>query len=176
MMPRIFIETSRLILRDWIESDYQSFINMNKDVRVMEFFPSVLTEAETMASVGRITTQINEHGYGLYAVQRKDDGRFIGFTGFNPTRFDSHFTPCIEIGWRYSFADWGQGFATEAATACLKYNSDVLKLGTIYSFTAVLNQRSQRVMQKIGMQYEGVFDHPQLTEGHPLRSHALYRY
>jgi RimJ/RimL family protein N-acetyltransferase len=175
-MPRIFIETPRLILRDWTENDYQPFIDMNKDERVMEFFPSVLTEEETMESIGRVTGLLNQHGYGLYAVERKDNGRFIGFTGFYPTGFESHFTPCTEIGWRYSFADWGQGFAPEAAAACLKHNNDVLNLGTIYSFTAVLNKRSQRVMQKIGMQYHGIFDHPQVAEGHPLRPHVLYRY
>ncbi|OCX51489.1 GNAT family N-acetyltransferase [Mucilaginibacter sp. PPCGB 2223] len=176
MEPRIYIETPRLLLRDWILSDHQVFIDMNKDERVMEFFPSVLNDEETLASIGRIATQMDDLGYGLYAVQRKDDGRFIGFTGFYLTCFESHFTPCVEIGWRYSVDDWGQGFATEAALACLDYNKKILKIKDIYSFTAVLNKRSERVMQKIGMQYQGTFDHPDIAEGHPLRPHVLYRY
>jgi len=174
-MAAIFIETHRLILRQWEEPDNEPFVQLNMDRDVMEFFPTVLTKEESLAQVARATDHINEYGFGFFAVERKDNNQFIGFTGLNRPRFDCYFTPCVEIGWRLSKANWNQGFATEAAMACLQFGFDTLKLTEIYSFTAVNNIRSENVMKKIGMIKEGSFEHPSIADGHVLKQHVLYK-
>lgn len=171
----IFIETQRLILRDWKLSDHELFIALNADPAVMEFFPSVQTPEATLAQIERITEHLRAHGYGFFALERKDNGEFIGFTGLSRPRFESHFTPYIEIGWRLSKANWNLGFATEAAKACLEFGFTELKLKEIYSFASVYNRRSENVMKKIGMLHDGFFEHPSVEEGNWLKRHVLYK-
>jgi len=171
----IFIETPRLILRQWQLSDHEPYIALNQDADVMEFFPATSTRDETLAQIGRFTDHIEQYGYGFFAVERKDNHEFIGFTGLSHPRFESYFTPCVEIGWRLSKANWNHGFATEAAKACLEYGFDTLGLDEIYSFTSVHNVRSEQVMIKIGMVKQGEFEHPSIAEGHFLRRHVLYK-
>ena len=167
-MPNVIVETPRLILRQWRKSDEEPYINLNSDPEVMAYFPSVKTPVETLAQIEKISDYIDKNGYGFFAVERKDNHQFIGFTGLSNPGFDAHFTPCIEIGWRLSKENWGQGFATEAASACLDLGFDKLKLGEIYSFTSVHNGRSEKVMQRIGMSKTGEFDHPLIGDGHWL--------
>ena len=171
----VFFETPRLILRDWSENDLGPFARMNADPRVMEFFPHPLDDRQTRDFYQRIRTEIDRQGYGLWALEDKQDGRFIGFTGFHAVGFEAFFTPAIEIGWRLCHDVWGQGLASEAAAACLSYGEQVLGLHEICSFTTVVNRRSQRVMQKIGMERIAEFDHPRLPIEHPLSRHVLYR-
>lgn len=174
-MDKVFLETPRLIIRQWKDSDHAPYIQLNQDEEVMEFFPSTTTAAQTLEQIDRFTTRIEEQGYGFFAVERKDNGQFIGFTGLSQPGFESYFTPCVEVGWRLSKANWNQGFATEAATACLQFGFEDLGLNEIYSFTSVHNLRSERVMQKTGMLKVGYFEHPLIDEGHFLRSHVLYK-
>ena len=168
------IETKRLGLRNWKETDIPLFIEMNMDNRVMEFFPSLLSAEESIAMIERTKKFIEENQFGLWAVEIKDTHEFIGYTGLARPRFNTDFTPCVEIGWRLAFTYWGNGFATEAANACLDYGFTVLKLGEILAFTSVLNLRSIHVMKKIGMEYVKRFNHPNIEEGHRLKEHVLY--
>src|SRR5438552_3901183 len=102
---------------------------------------------------------------------------FAGFVGLSVPRFESHFTPCVEIGWRLAAPYWGRGYATEGARAALAVGFETLGLGEIVSSTVPANLRSRRVMEKIGMARDpdDDFDHPALPEGHRLRRHVLYR-
>jgi RimJ/RimL family protein N-acetyltransferase len=174
-MSKVFLETPRLILRQWKKTDHEPFVKLNMDKDVMGFFPSVLTKAESIAQIERLTSDIDKFGYGFFAVERKDNREFIGFTGLAHPRFESYFTPCIEIGWRLNKENWGWGFATEAAKACLEYGLNDLGIDQIYSFTAVHNIRSEKVMQKIGMIKQGYFEHPLMEDGHILKQHILYK-
>lgn len=174
-MTKVFIETPRLILRQWQESDHESYIKLNADPEVMKFFPSVKTPVETLAQIEKIAACIDQFGYGFFAVERKDNREFIGFTGMGDPGFKADFTPCIEIGWRLSKENWGQGYATEAALACLDFSFDKLGLDDIFSFTSIHNIRSEMVMQRIGMSKIGEFDHPLIADGHFLKRHAVYR-
>ena len=140
----------------------------------MEFFPSVKSPGETMEQIQRISKHIAQFGYGFFALERKDNGRFIGFTGLSHPGFEAGFTPCVEICWRLSKENWGHGFATEAAKACLAFGFDTLGLDVIYAFTAVQNKPSEKVMQRIGMVKEGYFDHPSIDDGSELKRHVLY--
>jgi RimJ/RimL family protein N-acetyltransferase len=169
------IHTSRLVLRQWLESDHEAYIAMNSDEEVMRYFPALQTKEDTLAQIERFQTFIDENGYGFFAVERKDTGDFIGFTGLSQPRFERFFTPCVEIGWRLDKAQWGMGFAQEAARACLELAFDRMGLKEVYSFTSLLNAPSMNVMQKIGMREVGQFEHPNLPDGHRLKTHVLYK-
>lgn len=166
--------TERLGFRHWHPSDTEPFIAMNSSTTAMEFFPSPLNRNESLAFIQRIQNHFQEHGYGLYAVETLSNHEFIGFIGFSHPRFDSFFTPCVEIGWRLAVQHWGKGFATEGARACIEYGFAALDFRDIYSFTATINTRSERVMAKIGMKYIGEFNHPALPENSQLQRHVLY--
>jgi 3-dehydroquinate dehydratase/shikimate dehydrogenase len=168
------IETKRLGLRNWIDTDIPMFIEMNKDSRVMEYFPKLFTEEETIAMTERIKQHMTEKDFGFWAVEVKETNEFAGFVGLSVPRFEADFTPCVEIGWRLAYKHWGKGYAEEAARACLDYGFNKLGLKEIVSFTSVLNTRSMNVMKKIGMKYVKEFDHPNVELGHKLRRHVLY--
>ena len=171
------IRTKRLLLRHWRRSDRAPFAALNADPRVREFFPGCLNRRESDESVDDIEAQFAEHGFGLWAVEVPGVTAFAGFIGMTVPRFESHFTPCVEIGWRLAAEHWGRGYAPEGALACLEYGFNELGRSEIVSFTAVGNLRSRRVMEKIGMTHDPAddFDHPSLPAGHPLRRHVLYR-
>lgn len=170
-----YIETSRLLLRDWQEEDIRPFTNMNSDLHVMKYFLKSLTEKETLDFYDRIQNEFCQYGYGLYAVEKKEDGSFIGYTGFHKFSFDVDFAPGVEIGWRIRYEDWNKGYATEAAKACLSYAKEHLPLNTVWSFTSLSNKSSERVMQKIGMEKIKEFPHPLIPENHLLKEHILYK-
>ncbi|MCL4149404.1 UNVERIFIED_CONTAM: hypothetical protein GTU68_006392 [Idotea baltica] len=173
----IDIETKRLILRRWKEEDRTPFAQMNADPLVMKFFPKTLTTEESNASFDRIQQHFADHNYGLWAVEIKNITDFAGFIGFQIPRFEAHFTPCVEIGWRLAAQHWGEGYATEGASACLNYGFDTLGFHEVISMTATINKRSERVMQRIGMTHDPMedFDHPRVDPESPLCRHVLYR-
>lgn len=168
------IYTERLILRPWREGDLEPFAAINADEEVMRFFPAPLTREQSDNFAGKIIDEMAAKGYGLYAVELKSTGRFIGYVGLHEIAFDAGFKGEIEIGWRLGCQYWCQGYATEAARAVLCHARRI-GLARIYSFTAVANIPSERVMQKIGMEKIGEFDMPSLAPGHWLRRHVLYR-
>jgi 3-dehydroquinate dehydratase/shikimate dehydrogenase len=171
------LTTKRLVLRPWKEADLEPFAKLNADPRVMEYFPSVLSCKESDELAQRISSKLEEQGWGLWAVSVPGVADFIGFVGLARPSFEAHFTPAVEVGWRLAFEYWGRGYATEGAKAALTYGFKTLKLPEIVSFTALQNTRSRRIMEKIGMHRDPKddFDHPKLPEGHPLRRHVLYR-
>ncbi len=136
-----------------------------------------LPSAESDAFVDAIEAWFDTHRYGLWALERRDDGAFLGFTGLWDVGFEAHFTPAVEVGWRLAAFAWGHGYASEAARASLAYGFGELGLTQIVSFTARRNARSMAVMERIGMTRDPAddFDHPRVPEGHPLRPHVLYR-
>jgi ribosomal-protein-alanine N-acetyltransferase len=171
------LETERLVLRRWQPGDRAPFAAMNADPQVMEHFPAPLTPEESDALVDRIETGFARDGYGLWALETKDDGTFIGFTGLALQTFPAHFTPAVEVGWRLARAAWGRGYASEAARAAIDFGFGTVGLDEIVSMTAATNVRSQRVMQRIGMTRDPADDflHPNVPAGHAVQPHVLYR-
>lgn len=171
------LQTDRLLLRRWKQEDRVPFFQLNSDPAVCEFLPKLLTREESDSFADRIEQHFDLHGFGLWAVEVPQVAPFIGFVGLSTPRFDAHFTPCTEIAWRLSADHWGQGYATEAATAALQYGFSKRNLTEIVSLTVPANVRSRRVMERIGMQRNPAddFDHPLLSAGHRLRRHVLYR-
>lgn len=176
-MAAASLETERLILRPWRAEDREPFAAMNADPRVMAHFPSTLARAESDAAVDRYEAHFAEHGHGWFATELRGVAPFIGYVGLAAPRFEAHFTPCVEIGWRIAAEHWGRGYATEGARACLDFGFETLGLAEIVSFTAVDNAASRRVMEKLGMRRDPTedFEHPSLPVGHRLRTHVLYR-
>ena len=117
----------------------------------MEFFPSRLSREQSDAVATRIRKHFEHHGFGLWAVEVPELVPFIGFVGLSIPSFEAHFTPCVEVGWRLAYEHWGRGYASEAATAALDFGFGELGLDEIVSFTSTSNQRSMRVMERIGM-------------------------
>jgi len=171
------LTTDHLLLRRWRELDRKPFQALNADPRVMEHFPATLTPEETDAGIARIQNHFDRHGFGLYAAELRESEVFIGYVGLSVPSFDAPFTPAVEIGWRLDFDFWGRGLAIEGARAVMDYAFQSLGLASLVSFTVPANQRSRRVMEKLGMVHDpsGDFDHPNLPLGHPLRRHVLYR-
>jgi RimJ/RimL family protein N-acetyltransferase len=173
--PTIF--TERLLLRPWLVADREPFAAVNSDLEVMEHFPSTLSRNESDELVERIVAGFERDGFGLWALEVRDDGRFIGFTGLSVPGFEAPFTPAVEVGWRLARRTWGNGYATEAATGALDFGFREEGLGEVVSFTSVENLRSQAVMRRLGMTRDPAddFEHPAITRGHRLRPHVLYR-
>jgi len=172
----VILETERLILRRWRESDKSPFARLNADPRVMEFMPKILSVDESNRLIDRIE-HFEERGFGLCAVELRRDHSFIGVVGLSTPSFKTAFTPCIEIGWRLSADHWGHGLATEGAQSIVRYALEAKSIQQLVSFTVPNNLRSRGVMQKLGMTWtpKEDFDHPNLPDGHPLRRHVLYR-
>ncbi len=171
------LSTDRLLLRSWRESDLEPFAALNADPTVMQHFAKPLDRSESDAMVARIMDHFDSHGFGFWAVEAPNVAELIGMVGLAIPRFETQFTPCVEIGWRLAREHWGKGYAMEAARASLHYGFERLGLGEIVAFTVPHNVRSRAVMERIGMTRSPAddFDHPSLPEGHPLRRHVLYR-
>jgi RimJ/RimL family protein N-acetyltransferase len=165
----------QVVLRQWRESDRLPFAEMNADPKVMRFFPRPLTAEESAAAQDKYFAAITERGWNHWAVEV--EGKFAGLTGLAEATFPAPFTPCIEIGWRFRPEYWGRGIAYAAARQAEAYAFRELRLPELFTFTAVLNLPSQRLMERLGFRRDlkGDFLHPRVPEGHPIRPHVLYR-
>lgn len=176
------IETDRLILRPWRDTDIDSLAALNADPEVMAFIGEPRTRAQTETMVDTVRRHATDHGFGLWAIEVKagagrEPSGCIGFAGLNVPTFEAPFMPCVEAVWRLARRYWGAGYATEAARAAVADGFDRFGFDEIVAFTAVGNARSRAVMARLGMDRDAAadFDHPALPVGHPLRRHALYR-
>ncbi|MEO6866891.1 MAG: GNAT family N-acetyltransferase, partial [Gaiellales bacterium] len=174
-MPRI--TTERLILRRWTPADYAPFAAINADPLVMRYFPAPYTRAQSDARIDQIEDHFDVHGFGLWAVERRADGKLLGYTGLQHVPFDAAFTPAVEIAWRLARDAWGRGYATEAAQAVLAAGFEQFGLEEIVAMAVQANTASIAVMRRIGMQHDpaGDFDSPRLEPGSRLLAHVLYR-
>ena len=136
MASIIELETPRLRMRQWRESDHAPFAAMNADPAVMEFFASPPSRAASDASINTWQAQLTAQGWSNWAVELRESGEFIGFTGLSVPRRTFSFSPCVEVGWRLARKFWGKGFATEAARAALRVAFQRLALLEVVSFTA----------------------------------------
>jgi RimJ/RimL family protein N-acetyltransferase len=169
------IHTERLVMRRWRDSDRAPFAALNADPEVMRYFPSTLDRADSDRSIDRFERRLDEQGYGLWALEFRGTGEFIGFTGLNPMPEGVPGAGDQEIGWRLARHAWHNGYATEAARAALDVALNRVGLPVVWSMTAVLNRPSRAVMERLGMVRHGLFDHPTVEVGHRLRPHVVYR-
>ena len=112
------ITTSRLILRQWQDKDFEPFAAMNADPQVMEFFPSVLAREKSDEMAIRCRDLITERGWGIWVVELRETGEFMGFVGLHTPGYNLPFNPCVEVGWRLRADAWGQGFLHRSCPRC----------------------------------------------------------
>lgn len=179
-MTELRLETQRLILRQWQPDDLAVFAQMNADPEVMQYFPKLLPPKLSDTIAYKCQQLIKDKGWGFWAVSLKgeidEESNFIGMVGLNEIHADMPFAPGVEIGWRLHKDYWGQGYATEAARAALRYAFETLELDEVVAFTAVINKHSQLIMQRIGMSdTQENFYHPMLNSNHRLAEHVLYK-
>jgi RimJ/RimL family protein N-acetyltransferase len=177
MVTPIEATTPRLLLRLWRDADRAPFAALNADPQVMEFFAAPIARAASDASIDAWQAQFAAQGWSNWAVERRDTGAFIGFTGISLPKRLLPCSPCVEVGWRLAREHWGHGFASEAAREALRIGFEAVDLTEIVSLTALGNQRSRAVMERIGMTNDPNedFEHPGVPEGHALRMHCIYR-
>jgi RimJ/RimL family protein N-acetyltransferase len=175
-MSHASFTTARLVLRTWQASDLDPFAAMSADPAVMKHYPSTLSREDSDAMAARIRRAFEVRGFGLWAVELPGQAPFIGYVGLTVPRFEAHFTPCVEIGWRLARQYWHQGYATEGARAALQVGFEH-GLEEVVAMTVPANVRSLRVMEKLGMVHDPAddFDNPLLDPESPLRRHVLYR-
>ncbi len=166
------VPTRRLLMRRWTAADVDAMAALNADPEVMRYFPSVPNRQATEEAINGWEAKFDTQGYGLWALERREDHAVLGMTGLNPL------PPAVgiqglEVGWRLAQHAWGHGYATEAAEAALEV-ARKRGLREIWSFTAALNTRSQAVMRRLNLTMVTRLDHPDLPIGHPLRPHVLF--
>lgn len=163
------------ILRQWKESDFEPFAEMNSDPEVMRYFLSPMTRTESLDSFNRIRKEIAQRGWGIWAVEA--DGVFAGMIGLHPPKWQLPFSPCTEVLWRLRKEFWGHGIARETAKQAINYGFSKVGLEEIVSYTTPPNLRSIRLMERLGFErdYQGDFNHPAVPAGHYLKQHILYR-
>jgi RimJ/RimL family protein N-acetyltransferase len=172
------LETARLLLRPWQESDRTPFAAMNADPVVMHYFASPLTREQSDEAIGRYLAAIDREGFGFMAAIVRGTGEFAGTIGLQTMRdvVPNLPQPAVEIGWRLTQPAQGKGFATEGAQAIVDFAFHHLALSEVVAVTAQPNTASRRVMEKLNMTHhpELDFDHPRVPAGHQYQRHTLY--
>lgn len=165
------LEGPRARLRPFREADAPAFAALNADPEVMRHFAAPLARAESDAFLARILANPAETGF--MAVEERATGAFAGMCGLARVPWPP-LAGAVEIGWRLAPAFQGRGLATEAARLALSHAFGPLGLERVVAFTVPANERSWRLMERVGMTRVGTFEHPRLPEEHPLRPHILY--
>jgi RimJ/RimL family protein N-acetyltransferase len=152
MASRVILETSRLLLHELGEDDFDDLFAMFSDPEVMRYYPATKSADETRAWLNWNLDSYDAHGHGLWAAVVRDSGDFAGQVGL--VRQEVNGTEEIELGYLLVRRHWGQGLATEAGRACLDYARDRLGCRRVVSLIDPRNEPSCRVAARLGMQRE----------------------
>ncbi|MFE4337177.1 GNAT family N-acetyltransferase [Streptomyces sp. NPDC056831] len=147
------LETPRLVLRRWCADDVVHMAAVNADPEVMRWIGdgSVRDEPQTRRGIEAIEREWDRQGFGLFAVEIRSTGELAGFTGLSVPDFLPELLPAVEVGWRLGRAHWGQGLATEAAAAAVRFGFEDCGVDRIVSIAQLGNGASERIMTKLGM-------------------------
>ncbi|MGB9377492.1 MAG: GNAT family N-acetyltransferase [Mycobacteriales bacterium] len=169
------IETARLILRRWRPADIAPMAAINADDEVMRWIGAGvgIPYDRTEASLAAAERHWDELGYGWFAVEVRDTGMLAGLAGLGIPDDIPDVMPAVEIGWRLGRAFWGQGIATEAARASLRFAFADRGMDRILGIHQIGNHASERIMHKLGMRPMLESTEPPLDR--PVRVHAITR-
>jgi RimJ/RimL family protein N-acetyltransferase len=174
----VIVETSRLILGNWLTSDRDLFREINADPKVMEFFPFRRSHEEADGFLVKLNDMIHADGLGFYSVVLRQTMEPMGFCGLSRPNLPGVFPEqTVEIGWRLATRFWGNGYATEAAIGVLDWAFADKGLDAVVSFAVEANHRSTSVMKRIGLHRipQLDFEHPRVPLTHPhLKRHVVY--
>ena len=154
------IDTERLTLRDWRESDIEPFLQHTNTPEVMRWLGGVRGDQDARDAIGRLMRWQVERGFTFWIVERKDDRALLGFCGLKIA--DSPGSPVEgrhEVGWRLRREAWGQGYAREAATASLDFAFDELGADEVVALTVQGNAPSWGLMKRLGMRRRAELDY-----------------
>lgn len=147
------LETSRLRLRRWRDGDLAAARAIYTDEEVMRYIPvGIMSDEQIERMLARFNAEIDERGYGLWAIVEKATGEIIGESGL-------HYLPQtneVEIAWLYARSAWGKGFATEAASAVLQSGFEQHGLNRIICLIDEGNARSIAVASRLSFAYLGL--------------------
>jgi len=150
---QVVMETERLLLRKLTPQDLDALVEIYGDALAMRYFEKVYTRDEIRERfLNRNLACYSDPGHGMYAVERKQNGEFLGLAGPNLEEVDGE--RYIEVGYSFKPAAWGNGYATEAAAACMRYAFERLGAQRVVSFIDPGNQPSQRVAERNGLRLE----------------------
>ena len=174
-MAEFRLDTERLILRDWRDEDFDALHALCTCPQVMVTIGALHDEEKTRALLARLQERTRIHGHTFWAMERKDDGRVIGFCGVSrgpvpPIEGE------LEIGWRMAADCWGKSYAREAAQATLGWIAEHRPGEPVCAITSVGNVRSRGLMERLGMRRDETmdFDHPSVPDDSPLKRHVTY--
>ena len=142
-----------MLLRQFRESDWDDYALMSADGEVMRYIGTgvALTRDESWRSIANFLGHWQLRGYGMWALESKETGEFLGRAGFhNPPGW-----PGFELGWVLGRQHWGRGYASEAARAALAHAFDGLGKQRVISLIRHGNARSIRVAEAIGERLAG---------------------
>ena len=145
--------TERLLLRRWKPSDLEPYAEMCRDPEVMRYTGGgdTRTSEQCARGIEAMERHWDEKGFGLFALELRESGQFIGYTGLSEPDFLPEIMPAVEIGWRLTRRHWGKGYATEAARAVIQFGFHTLELPSIVSIFQDRNMASRAIAEKIGM-------------------------
>ena len=152
---KTIVETDRLLIREFVEEDAEAFFLFNNDPEVMRY-----TGEPPSTSVDQVRSRIRDypdyriHGYGRWAVVYKPDRQVVGFNGL---KFLEDLQE-VDLGYRFRSDYWGRGIATESSMAVLRYGFEDLGLKRVIGLVLPENLASIRVLQKVGMRFDGMTD------------------
>jgi len=149
-MDNPVISTERLILRKMTKDDTKNLMEIFSDPVAMKYYPSTKNEGETLEWIEWTQKNYEQYAVGLWIVEDKVTGEFLGQCGIVPQEVDGVIE--MEIGYLFVRRVWGNGYATEAALACKNYGFEKLKLNRMVSLPDVNNIPSTKVAERIGMQ------------------------
>lgn len=171
---KYLFKSERLGFRNWTIKDLEEFTALNSDEKVMEHFPKTLSRKEVVHFIDRLKNHFTENGFTYYATEILETKEFIGMIGLAFQEYQTNFTPAIDIGWRLKRSAWGKGYATEGAKRCLDHGFNELAIKKIISVCTIKNNKSEKVMKKIGMTKIGEFNHPELANHPEYEKHFCY--
>ena len=146
------METERLVLRRWADGDVEALATIFAEPAFWHFpFGRGFTREETEQFVERQLEHWATHGFGVWAVELRADGRLAGYAGLSIPSWLPQVLPAVEAGWRLHPEHWGKGLATEGGRASLRYGFEELGLDRIISLVMPENVASLRVAAKLGM-------------------------
>jgi RimJ/RimL family protein N-acetyltransferase len=157
----VYLETDRLVLRRFTESDVDNLVELDGDPRVMRFItggrPTPREDIQHKILPKLLRDYHRVSGRGHWAAVERSTGQFLGWFELSTPEGGSDTE--AELGYRLRVSGWGRGYATEGALALIDKGFGELGLRRVYAQTMAVNTASRRVMEKIGMHWVRTF-HP----------------